>query len=99
MNQERDTQIVLARARLEILNAIVAAQNRHAEVSAAIASAPDQRAAIRAVAELPGVGEVPARAIADLPWRRLTKDSQRQVREERDAIIADLRDAESEPDN
>ncbi len=92
---ERAKQIRLASERLEFLDAVVTAQERHSEVSAVIAAADDKAAAIEAISALLDVGAMPARAVSDLPWRRLAGDSRRQALEDRNEIIAELRELEA----
>lgn len=90
-------QIQLATQRLEILDAVALAQNRHAEVSEAIAASADKYEARAAVGRLLGVREDVAGAVTELIWFRLTAADRRQVREDRDEIVAELRAAGVEP--
>ncbi len=91
-------QIHMATSRLELLDAVVLAQDRFAEVSAAIAGSSDKHAARAAVGRLLGVREdMAARAVTELHWFRLTADDRRETRAERDEVIARLRAAGVEP--
>lgn len=90
-------QIQLATQRLEILDAVALAQNRYAEVSEAIAASADKYEARAAVGRLLGVREDVAGAVTELIWFRLTAADRRQVREDRDEIVAELRAAGVEP--
>jgi DNA gyrase/topoisomerase IV subunit A len=84
---ERENQVRLATDRLEILDAIAAAQERYGEISDVIARAADKRAATTAIAQLIGVREdMGARAISELTWHRLTAESRRQVQQDRDEV-------------
>ncbi|OSY44137.1 MULTISPECIES: hypothetical protein [Pseudonocardia] len=88
----------MATQRLAVLDAVVMAQDRYAEVSDAIAASADRYAARAAISRLLGVREdMAARAITELVWFRLTVADRRQTREERDEIIAELRAAGVEP--
>lgn len=91
-------QIEMATQRLEILDAVVMAQDRYAEVSDVIAASVDKYEARVAVGRLLGVREdMAGRAITELIWFRLTAADRRRVREDRDEVIAELRAAGVEP--
>jgi DNA gyrase/topoisomerase IV subunit A len=91
-------QIEMAKQRLEILDAVARAQDRYAEVSAVIAASADKYEARAAVGRLLGVREdMAGRAVTELIWFRLTAADRRQVREDRDEVIAELRAAGVEP--
>jgi hypothetical protein len=65
----------------------VAAQERYGEISDVIARAADKRATMAAVAQLLGVREdMGARAVSELTWHRVTTDSRRRVRQDRDEV-------------
>ena len=81
---DAETQATLAGGRLTVLNAIVAAQQRHVEVAAALWSASDRRTAMTAVVELLGIEPWAAPAVVDLPWWRLGAGSRRKAEEDRD---------------
>jgi DNA gyrase/topoisomerase IV subunit A len=74
-------------ARLEVLDALCTAQDRFADVAAAIAGAQDEEAATDAVVRLL---HLPQRflgtAVLDMQLRRRTADDQHRLRAERDQL-------------
>jgi DNA gyrase/topoisomerase IV subunit A len=87
---ERAKAARLTRARLTILDAIDAALARYHEVTETIAGSADRRAAITAVSQLLDVDEIPARAILELQWGRLTRDVRSSITEERQQLAREL---------
>ncbi|WP_181784548.1 hypothetical protein [Pseudonocardia pini] len=94
--EERREQLTLATNRLAVLDTVVQAQNRYAQVAEVIAAAPDSDAAAAAVADLLGVPPLLGRAVCDLSWRRLAADSRRQALEDRDETAAYVRELTAE---
>ncbi len=74
-------------ARLELLDAVVSALERHAEVGETIASRADETEAARRLQDLPGVSETAAVEVLNMPWRRWARDGQRELRPRRDEQI------------
>jgi DNA gyrase/topoisomerase IV subunit A len=77
-----------ARERLEILDAMIAAIERRAEVVGLVAAADSADDARRGIAELLAVSEVGADAILALQLRRLSRREVQRIRDERDELRA-----------
>jgi len=93
----RSVSTHIVQERLELLDAIVAAVARYADVAAAIALAQDRAAARAAVGTLLGVAETGARAVMDLRWGELHAESRNLLRAERDDLASELRARSSGP--
>lgn len=89
-NEERAEQREMAEMRLEILEALVLASSRRAEVLEVVGHAEDFDTAELAVRDLLGVGEVPARAVLDVQLRRFTSRERTQLTSRRDELRAYL---------
>ena len=82
MGAQEDLRDVLAR--LELLDAVVSALERYAEVGETIAACADETDAARRLQDLLGVSETAAVKVLSMPWRRWTRDGQRELRSRRD---------------
>lgn len=71
-DEERAEAHEQAEMRLEVLEALVLASSRRAEVLEAVGHAEDFDAAELAVRDLLGVGEIAAKAVLDAQLRRFT---------------------------
>jgi DNA gyrase/topoisomerase IV subunit A len=89
---------------LELLDALVMAQERHAEVGETISSCADSQEAVLRLQDLLGVSESAAAEVLNSQWRRLTRDERTELRSRRDQLLArrdDLiaqRDSAGQPD-
>ncbi|GEL26064.1 hypothetical protein PSU4_50180 [Pseudonocardia sulfidoxydans NBRC 16205] len=93
--EERAKAARLTRERMTILRAVEAALSRYREVAEAIAESSDRRAAITAVGTLLDVDETPARAVVELQWGRLSRDTRAGVTEELEQLGRELEALES----
>lgn len=78
---------VAERQRLEILEVILAALERHHEVSDVVASSETASEASARLRELLGISQVAATEILNMQWRRLARAEQQEMR----ALINELR--------
>jgi DNA gyrase/topoisomerase IV subunit A len=85
MQSPRDRNDELA---LEILAALVAALERHAEVGETIISSADEQEAARRLQDLLGASEMAAVEVMNMQWRRWTRDGQTELQSRRDELLA-----------
>ncbi|MFL4472981.1 DNA gyrase subunit A [Paeniglutamicibacter sp. MACA_103] len=78
------------RAELQILEAIVQAIDRRAELFTAIEATQTHDEAIAAAAKLLGVGEIQARAVLDMQARRWTQGELRKITDHIAVLRAEL---------
>ncbi len=93
----RSVSTHIIQERLELLDAVAAAVDQCADVTAAIAEAQDRSAARAAVGALLGVDETAVRAVMDLRWEELNVQSRDSLRSERDELASELRARSSGP--
>jgi hypothetical protein len=85
-----DEMIRMITSQLEIYEALVAAQDRRAELLAIVEDAADQDAAIRGLSAGLGVSSIGARAVLDMQLRKLTVEDRSRFKAQRDALASDL---------
>jgi DNA gyrase/topoisomerase IV subunit A len=74
-----DIDDVMRHERLEILEAILAAIDRHSEVSDVVASSETADDALAHLRELLGISQVGAMEILNMQWRRLARAERRDI--------------------
>lgn len=85
--EQDDPQLALRKRRLIILDALVKAVDRRAEVLAVIFEAVDDSTAREQIAALLAVPEIGATAILELQLRRLSQHGAQRIRGERDELL------------
>jgi DNA gyrase/topoisomerase IV subunit A len=73
---------------LELLDALVTALDRHAEVGETIASSADAQEAVRRLQDLLGVSETAAIEVLNVQWHRWTRNGRTELRARRDELLA-----------
>lgn len=73
---------------LELLDALVVALERHAEVGETIASSADAQEAVRRLQDLLGVSELAAVEVSNIQWRKWTREERAKLRSRRDELLA-----------
>lgn len=81
-DDDRAEQLQMARDRLHVLEALVAALDRRDEASAAISGADDTAAAAEALAALLDTDDLGARAVLGLHWSAFTRTRRQQAHDD-----------------
>ena len=79
-------QQMIDQDRLDIYEGLLAAIERHSEVSSIIVASADKVGATQAVKDLLGIADAPAVAVLQMQWWRLVGDGRRRLQDERDAL-------------
>ncbi|MCF7552052.1 hypothetical protein [Pseudonocardia sp. WMMC193] len=90
--EERAEHVQHARRRLAVLRSVALGLDNARAVSDALMASDNRAAALVALQELLGVDDTGARAIAELQWARLTKDSRPFVAREIEELEAQIRE-------
>jgi hypothetical protein len=90
--EERAEQARHARSRLAVLRSVALGLDNARAVSDVLLASENRASALVALQELLGVDETGARAIAELQWARLTKDTRPHVQQEIEELDAEIRD-------
>ena len=93
-SEERAEHIRLARQRLGVLRSIALGLDNARAVSDLLMASDDRAGALAGLQELLGVDETGARAVVELQWARLTKDTRPHVAREIAEIEAQIRELE-----
>ena len=78
------------RARLRIVEALMLAHDRWAELSAAVSGSPDLASAVEVVRTVLGVGEPEIFHVLDTPLSGRTLECREELRRERDDLLAEV---------
>ncbi|MFC5949755.1 hypothetical protein ACFQH9_15885 [Pseudonocardia lutea] len=93
-SEERAEHVRHARQRLAVLHSLALGLDNARAVSDTLMASENRAAALIALQELLGVDDTGARAIAELQWARLTKDTRPHVTQEIEEIEAEIRGLE-----
>jgi len=92
--EERAEHVHHARRRLSVLRSVALGLDNARAVSDTLMASENRAAALTALQELLGIDDTGARAIAELQWARLTKDTRPHVAQEIEEIEAEIRGLE-----
>jgi DNA gyrase/topoisomerase IV subunit A len=92
--EERAEQVRHARQRLAALRSVALGLDNPRAVSDTLMASENRAGALIALQELLGVDETGARAIAELQWVRLTRDTRPHVAQEIGELEAEIRGLE-----